>query len=138
MQVLAAGILLSDKKVLLGRRLGNLKFYPGVWDIVGGHVEDGETTEQTLLRELREELGVTPTHFTPITVLHFSDASTSEDYECHIYLVTDWSGTPQNMAHDEHSEVSWFGIAHARRFALPIYQEIFKGLDDTPAGTEPD
>ena len=140
MRALSAGILLSDKKILLGKRRTDLKFYPSVWDIIGGHIEDNETPEQTLLRELREELGVTPTRFTLIGVLHFSDTSTSEDYEYHIYLVTEWRGTPQNITDDEHSEVSWFGIADALRLKLahPMYQKIFKSLDVRPTRTEPD
>ena len=113
MRALSAGILLCDKKILLGKRRTDLKFYPNVWDIIGGHMEDNETPEQTLLRELREELGVTPTHSIPIGVFHFSDTSASEDYEYHIYLVTEWRGTPRNIADDQHSEVSWFGVADA-------------------------
>ena len=131
MQVLAAGILLKDEKILLGKRRTDLKFYPGVWDIIGGHVEDNETPEQTLSRELHEEIGVSPTHFTPIGVLNYRDPGTSEDYEYHIYLVTKWSGTPQNIADNEHSEVRWFRIQEALNLelALPTYPEIFKSLD---------
>src|SRR5215213_6269328 len=47
--------------VLLGRREAGRAFYPGVWDVLGGHLEPGETSEQALARELREEVGVTPT-----------------------------------------------------------------------------
>jgi len=47
--------------VLLGRRAANREFYPDVWDVLGGHLEPGETSEQALVRELREEISVTPT-----------------------------------------------------------------------------
>jgi len=32
--------------------------FPNHWDLVGGHVEDGETPEQALVRETKEEIGV--------------------------------------------------------------------------------
>ncbi len=32
--------------------------FPNHWDLIGGHVEDGETPEQALVREYKEELGL--------------------------------------------------------------------------------
>jgi 8-oxo-dGTP diphosphatase len=37
--------------------------FPNHWDFFGGHVEDGETPEQALVREVKEELGVELTHW---------------------------------------------------------------------------
>jgi 8-oxo-dGTP diphosphatase len=32
--------------------------FPGYWDLIGGHVEEGETPEQALVREVKEELDI--------------------------------------------------------------------------------
>lgn len=32
--------------------------FPDHWDLIGGHVEEGETPEQALVREVKEELGI--------------------------------------------------------------------------------
>ena len=54
----AVGVLLrSDGSFLLTSRPEG-KPYPGYWEFPGGKLEDGETVEQALARELHEELGI--------------------------------------------------------------------------------
>ena len=52
----AAALVLHRGRVLLGRRARPP--YDGTWDLPGGFLESGETPEQGLVREVREELGV--------------------------------------------------------------------------------
>ena len=132
MKVCAAGILLRDDKILLGKRHADLEFYPNTWDIIGGHCEDAEMPEQTLLRELEEELGVTPTRFTHLAVLHEPKSDVYGDYEYNIYLVTDWLGTPRNLSPNEHSELAWFQIKEALNLDLahPEYPELLRNIEN--------
>ena len=52
-------ILDAAGRLLLQLRSRNKDIQPGRWDTsVGGHVSEGETPEQAVLREIREELGV--------------------------------------------------------------------------------
>ncbi len=55
--LVSAGLFVRKGRVLLARRplSGTL---PGLWELPGGKVEAGETPEEALIREFREELGV--------------------------------------------------------------------------------
>ena len=66
MRIIAQIILENDKGELLLYLRDNK---PGIpfplhWDLIGGHVEDGETPEQALVREVKEELDIDLKEFT--------------------------------------------------------------------------
>ncbi len=56
----ACAILLRDGLILLGKRSPHRKAYPNCWDVIGGRVEQGETIDAALHRELGEEIGIAP------------------------------------------------------------------------------
>ena len=47
--------------------------YRNMWDIPGGHVEDGETPEQCIVREMKEEMDLTLNSFELFSVMEFDD-----------------------------------------------------------------
>jgi 8-oxo-dGTP pyrophosphatase MutT (NUDIX family) len=53
--VVGAVLVNPRGEVFLQRRAPHVRLFPGCWDIVGGHVEDGETLCAALAREIEEE-----------------------------------------------------------------------------------
>ncbi len=56
-RVFTTGVVLDRGKLLILKRKDDDDTYPGVWDCVGGHFEKGESAEECMLREAREESG---------------------------------------------------------------------------------
>ncbi len=65
MKKIAAIILENDNRELLLYLRDNKPGipFPDCWDLIGGHVEEGETPEEALIREVKEELGITLDEF---------------------------------------------------------------------------
>ncbi|SDC09315.1 ADP-ribose pyrophosphatase YjhB, NUDIX family [Geodermatophilus telluris] len=121
-----AGVLVSGPRVLLGHRSRGRRWYPGVWDVVGGHVEPGEDERAALLRELREEIGVEATGVDGEPVLRV----TEDDLHLAVYAVRTWEGEPRNLQPHEHDELRWVTAGEARGLALahPSYADLVERL----------
>jgi 8-oxo-dGTP diphosphatase len=126
----AAALPVRDGQVLLGLRAASKRLFPQCWDVIGGHIERGETPAEALVRELAEEIGLTD--------LAFDHWRTLEDIEpdgrvarLHVFRVTSWSPAEPAVTNDEHSEIRWFDLAEAERLqpiALESYRAMFSEL----------
>ncbi len=93
--VAAAALVDVDGRVLIAQRPEG-KSMTGLWEFPGGKLEEGESPEHALMRELSEELGIEtrPCCFYPLTF-------TSHMYEkfnllMPLYVCRVWSGIPQS------------------------------------------
>ncbi|VXB90173.1 NUDIX domain-containing protein [Nocardioides sp. AX2bis] len=100
---IAVAALVRDGLVLLGHRHPSRRRYPDCWDLVGGHVERGESPHQAVERECVEELGVRVLDPLPLPM-----AVSDPDLEMHAFLVMRWEGEPVNAAPQEHDDLRWF------------------------------
>ena len=53
-----AAIIESDDKILIAQRKSEDDIFGGLWEFPGGKIEDGETPEECMARELMEELEI--------------------------------------------------------------------------------
>src|SRR5260370_39499851 len=101
---IVTAVLRDGDRVLLCYRSAGRRWYPDVWDLPGGHVEEGEDPKESLVRELREELGITASEPSS-PPMHEIRTGT---FDMQIWLIDRWTGTPVSAAPDEHDAVAWF------------------------------
>ena len=94
--------LLRDGRVLASRRTEPPRL-AGLWEFPGGKVEPGESDEQALVRELREELQVEAA----VGERLGGDLLIGETAVLRVYLCALLSGEPALVDHDAHR---WLGI----------------------------
>lgn len=108
-RVLAA-VIAREGRYLLGLRPAG-KRHAGCWEFPGGKVEAGETDEQALARELREELGV---QLRSLGALIGSRRDGDSEFEIIFRRVT-IDGAPQSL---EHVGLRWVEPAQMRHYTM--------------------
>ncbi len=113
--VAACALVDADGRVLLARRPAG-KPMAGLWEFPGGKVEEGERPEESLIRELHEELGITVREacLAPFT---FASHTYPEFYLLMpLYLCRRWEGL---VTAREGQELAWVRPARLRDYPMP-------------------
>lgn len=56
--IVVVGCIVRDGKIFIAKRANTKKIFPDRYELIGGHVEPGESLEEALVREIHEEVGV--------------------------------------------------------------------------------
>ncbi|QIE40809.1 (deoxy)nucleoside triphosphate pyrophosphohydrolase [Rhodobacteraceae bacterium SC52] len=115
--VLVAAVVLVDPdgRVLLAQRPEG-KAMAGLWEFPGGKVEQGETPEAALIRELHEELGI-DTWKSCLAPLTFASHG-YDDFHLlmPVFICRKWDGIAQGR---EGQALKWVKPALLRDFPMP-------------------
>lgn len=117
--VVAVAMVDPDGRVLMAKRPEGKKM-AGLWEFPGGKVDEGESPEAALIRELKEELDV-DTRESCLAAYTFA----SHEYEdfrllMPLYVCRVWKGTPQAQ---EGQELAWVRPQRMRDYPMPPADE---------------
>jgi 8-oxo-dGTP diphosphatase len=124
----AVGIIWSQGSILLCRRRRDVK-YPFKWEFPGGKIENGETAEECLKRELAEELAICATVGEEFHSQHalYPDAGA---FDVRYFLIHAYEGTLVNRAF---SEIRWVLPADLPQYdVLEGNREVIRKIVEDP------
>ena len=113
--VAACALIDVDGRVLIAQRPEG-KAMAGLWEFPGGKVENGERPEQTLIRELDEELGITVAEPCLAPLTFASHAYPDFHLLMPLYVCRRWEGT---VTAREHTSLAWVRPNRLRDYPMP-------------------
>ena len=117
--VAACALIDSDGRVLLAQRPPG-KPMEGLWEFPGGKVEAGERPEETLIRELKEELNVIVSEPCLAPLTFASHIYPDFHLLMPLYVCRRWEGTVQPL---EGQAVAWVKPNRLREYKMPPADE---------------
>ena len=117
--VAACALVDTDGRVLLAQRPAG-KPMAGLWEFPGGKVEAGERPEQTLIRELKEELGILVDEACLAPLTFASHSYPDFHLLMPLYVCRRWEGTPMAL---EGQQLAWVRVNRLRDYPMPPADE---------------
>jgi 8-oxo-dGTP diphosphatase len=117
--VAACALVDVDGRVLLTRRPEG-KTLAGLWEFPGGKVEAGELPEQTLIRELKEELGIEVSGACLAPLTFASHAYADFHLLMPLWICRRWEGV---VTAQEGQETAWVRPQQLRQYPMPPADE---------------
>ncbi|NDD49108.1 MAG: 8-oxo-dGTP diphosphatase MutT [Alphaproteobacteria bacterium] len=123
--VVACALINEYGKVLINERPVG-KDYAGYWEFPGGKVDEGETPEEAIIRELKEEINIDVTG-SCLAPLSFTEKQYDNYYVVVLlYVCRRWNGHIMPM---EEQELAWVNPKEINNFnLLPADKSFFASL----------
>jgi 8-oxo-dGTP diphosphatase len=117
--VVAVALIDADQRVLIAERPAG-KQLAGLWEFPGGKIEPGERPEESLIRELAEELGISVEAACLAPLTFASHAYETFHMLMPLYVCRRWSGSVQPR---EGQQLKWVHPRDLRSYPMPPADE---------------
>ena len=124
-------LFIKEGEILLLRRKNITS--DGLYSVIAGHLDGGETATQASIREAKEEIGVDvkPEDVKITTVCHSYSRHNEREFVQFYAVCNNWSGQIINNEPDKCNEVKFFPINKLPENIVPYVKE---GIEKTLAG----
>jgi len=113
--VAACALIDINGRVLIAKR-PQIKSMAGLWEFPGGKVESGERPEETVIREMREELGIDIQESSLTPFIFASHGYPDFHLLMPLFLCLRWEGVPRAR---EEQEIAWVKPEDLARYPMP-------------------
>lgn len=95
----------NDGRILLLKRADSDE-HGGMWESAGGGIDEGESYEEAVIREVKEETGLDVKVQFETSIVLSDDATPGKQYKASLFQATSVSGKV-SLIPEEHSEYRW-------------------------------
>ncbi len=121
-------MLMQDNKILLSRR-ANTGYKDGMYGMVSGHVEKAEGCLSALIREAKEEIGIT-INKNDLEVAHVLHRNCEDDLEyVDVFIKTsNYKGDIKNCEPEKCDKLEWFSLDNLPNEIVEYLPEVFNHI----------
>jgi len=110
----AVGVVKNKQGQVLISLRHDMQHQGGLWEFAGGKIEHGETAEQALSRELKEELAIDVISATPLITINHSYPDLAVQLQ--VFLVEQFSGEARSC---EGQPIKWVAVQDLKKYPFP-------------------
>ena len=122
-------LLFNDEQILLSKRK-NTGHRDGEYSLVAGHIDEGESATEAMVREANEEVGIELDRpaLEPVHVIH---RNAGERVYLDIFFITDeWHGEPVNREPEKCADLAWFDRSQLPENTVPYVVQAITEMPD--------
>jgi 8-oxo-dGTP pyrophosphatase MutT (NUDIX family) len=120
-------VLIRNGKILLSKR-ANTGYQDGKYSMVAGHFEGGETVWEALIREVKEESGISldPKGLKVVHIMHRLDID--REY-VDFYVLSDTTEEPRNLEPEKCDGLAWFNRGKLPSNTIPYVRQAVESIN---------
>lgn len=101
----------------------------GWFSVVAGHIEAGESAASAMVREAKEEAGLS-LNVSELSLFHIVHRLADEERYSFFFLAEQWAGEPTNMEPDKCDQLDWYSVQSLPKNTIPyVKHAIALGLE---------